>query len=213
MKQTHVIIADDHKIVLDGLKSLFEPVFTIAGLAQDGRELVRLVESKKPHVVVVDVSMPKLNGIEAIRQIKEIDPDIKAIVLTMHNDVEYALRAFDMEADGFIVKHAAAAELINAIREVSKGRTYITPHIAGELFLAVRNGDQDREKPISKLTPRQREFLQLVAEGRSAQEVANMLCISRRTVEFHKYNIMENLDLKSNADLVSFAIKHGFVSV
>jgi DNA-binding NarL/FixJ family response regulator len=211
MKKT-VIIADDHKIVLDGLKQILEDEFNIVGLALDGMELVRLAKSKKPHVIVVDASMPKLNGIEATRQIKAVDPDVKIIVLTMHNDVGYAIRAFDVGADGYIVKHAAAEELITAIREVLKGRTYITPHIAGELFHAVRNEDDRRERPLSKLTPRQREVLQLLAEGHSAQEAADILCISRRTVEFHKYNIMETVGAKNNTDLISFAIKNGIVT-
>lgn len=215
MKPISVIIADDHKIVLDGLKSLLRKDFTISGLAGDGMELVRMVKSKKPDVVVADASMPKLNGIEAIRQIKEFDPDIKTIVLTMHNDVAYAVRAFDVGANGYIVKHAAADELVTAIREVIKGRTYITPYIAGELFLAVRNGldNEQVDNPIVKLTSRQREVLQLVAEGHTAQEIADRLYISRRTVEFHKYKIMETLGVKSSSDLVALAIKHGIVTI
>jgi DNA-binding NarL/FixJ family response regulator len=215
MKPISIIIADDHKIVLDGLKSLLEKDFSISGLAADGMELVRLVKAKNPDVVVADASMPKLNGIEAIRQIKDFSPDIKAIVLTMHNDVAYAMRAFDVGANGYIVKHAAADELITAIREVIKGRTYITPHIAGELFLAVRNSvDQDQQDtPIARLTPRQREVLQLVAEGHTAQQIADALCISRRTVEFHKYKIMDALGVKSSSDLVAVAIKHGVVTI
>jgi DNA-binding NarL/FixJ family response regulator len=215
MKPISVIIADDHKIVLDGLKSLLRKDFTISGLAGDGIELVRMVKSKKPDVVVADASMPKLNGIEAIRQIKEFYPDIKTIVLTMHNDVAYAVRAFDVGANGYIVKHAAADELVTAIREVIKGRTYITPYIAGELFLAVRNGldNEQVDNPIVKLTSRQREVLQLVAEGHTAQEIADRLYISRRTVEFHKYKIMETLDVKSSSDLVALAIKHGIETI
>ena len=214
MKPINVTIADDHQIVLDGLKNLLEKEFTIAGLAGDGMELVHLVKTHKPDVVVADASMPKLNGIEAIRQIKAFDADVKTIVLTMHNDVAYAMRAFDVGANGYIVKHAAADELITAIREVLKGRTYITPHIAGELFLAVRDGlDQHQEGPISKLTPRQREVLQLVAEGHSAPQIADMLNISSRTVEFHKYKVKEMLGAKSSSELIAIAIKHGIVSI
>ena len=215
MKPITVIIADDHKIVLDGLKSLLERDFSVSGLAEDGMELVRMVKANNPDVVIADASMPKLNGIEAIRQIKEFDPDIKTIVLTMHNDVAYAVRAFDVGANGYIVKHAAADELVTAIREVIKGRTYITPYIAGELFLAVRNGldNEQVDNPIVKLTSRQREVLQLVAEGHTAQEIADRLYISRRTVEFHKYKIMETLGVKSSSDLVALAIKHGIVTI
>ena len=216
MKPINVVIADDHKMVLDGLKSLLEKEFTVSGMANDGMELVRLVKASNPDVVVADASMPKLNGIESIRQIRDFDPDIKTIVLTMHNDVAYALRAFDVGANGYIVKHAAGDELITAIREVIKGRTYITPHIAGELFLAVRNGPdhaQEADNPIAKLTSRQREVLQLVAEGHTAQQVADTLHISRRTVEFHKYKIMEVLGVKSSSELIAMAIKHGIVTV
>ena len=215
MDPINVIIADDHKIVLDGLKSLLEKEFTVSGLAKDGLELVRMVKTKKPDVVVADASMPKLNGIEAIQQIKDFNPDIKAIVLTMHKDVAYAIRAFDVGADGYIVKHAAADELVTAIREVVKGRTYITPHIAGELFLAVRDGENhdQLDNPIARLTPRQREVLQLVAEGHTAQQIADALFISRRTVEYHKYKLMEALGVDSSSDLVAMAIKHGIVSV
>ena len=215
MNPINVIIADDHKIVLDGLKSLLDREFIVSGMAEDGMELLRLVKTKKPDVVVADASMPKLNGIEAIRQIKEFDSKIKCIVLTMHNDVSYAMRAFDVGANGYIVKHAAADELVTAIREIIKGRTYITPHIAGELFLAVRNGiHQDQsDNPIAKLTSRQREVLQLVAEGHTAQQIADTLHISRRTVEFHKYKIMELLSINSTSDLIAAAIKHGIVSI
>lgn len=214
MKPINVIIADDHKIVLDGLKSLLEKEFTIAGLAGDGIELVHLVKARQPHVVVADASMPKLNGIEAIRQIRAFDSDVKTIVLTMHNDVAYAVHAFVVGANGYIIKHAAADELITAIKEVLKGRTYITPHIARELFLAGRNGlDQRQEEPISKLTPRQREVLQLVAEGHSTQQIADTLCISSRTVEFHKYKVMETLEVKSSSELIAIAIKHGIVTI
>ena len=215
MNPITIIIADDHKMVLDGLKSLLEKEFTVSGLAKDGMELIRLVKAKKPDVVVADASMPKLNGIEAIRQVREVDPEIKTIVLTMHNDVAYAIRAFDVGANGYIVKHAAGDELITAIREVFKGRTYITPHIAGELFLAVRNGPNDAQadNPIVKLTPRQREVLQLVAEGNTALQIADTLHISRRTVEFHKYKIMEVLGVKTSSDLVALSIKHGIVTI
>lgn len=214
-KPITVIIADDHKIVLDGLQRILENDFTVVGLAADGMELVRLVKSKKPDVAVVDASMPKLNGMEAIRQIRTFNKDVKTIVLTMHKDVAYAVRAFDVGANGYIVKHAATDELVNAIKEVLKGRTYITPHIAGELFLAVRNGsDLDRiDDPIARLTPRQREILQLVAEGHTAQQIADNLYISKRTVEYHKYKIMKTLSVKSTSDLVALAIKCGIVRI
>ena len=157
--------------------------------------------------------MPLLNGIEAVRQIKEINPDIKVVFLTMHPDVTYAARAFEVGASGYVLKHSAPSELVTAIREAIKGRTYVTPMIAGELMQSYKEGSHLQRKGIGKLTPRQKEVLQLLAEGHSAKEIADTLCISPRTVEFHKYKMMEQLNVKTSAELVGYAIKHGIVTV
>jgi DNA-binding NarL/FixJ family response regulator len=213
MKRTRVLLADDHKIVVDGLKSLLEPEFELAGTVGDGRALVSAVEQLHPDVIVVDISMPLLNGIEAVRQIKKLDKQVKVVFLTMHPDVTYAIRAFEAGASGYVLKHSAASELLTAIHEAIKGRTYVTPMIAGELVEAYRGGTHRETGGVQQLTQRQREILQLLVEGNSAKEVANLLNISPRTVEFHKYNMMSKLKLKSLSALIQYAIKHGFASV
>ncbi len=213
MRRTKVLLADDHKIVLDGLKSLLEPEFDLIGMVEDGRTLVSLVEKLHPDVIVVDISMPLLNGIEAVRQIKKLDPRVKVVFLTMHPDVTYAVRAFEAGASGYVLKHSASSELLTAIQEAIKGRTYVTPMIAGELVQAYKGGTYRQVEEEQQLTPRQREILQLLVEGRSAKEIASVLNISSRTVEFHKYNLMAKLNLKSVSALIQFAIKHGFSSL
>lgn len=213
MKKTRVLLADDHKIVLEGLRSLLEPEFELAGTVEDGRALVAAAKKLLPDVIVADISMPLLNGIEAVGQIKKIDPHMKVVFLTMHPDVTYATRAFEAGASGYVLKHSAPSELITAIREAIRGRTYVTPMIAGELMQSYKEGSQRQPDVIRKLTSRQREVLQLLAEGHSSKGIASILSISPRTVEFHKYRMMEILNLKTSAELVHYAIKHGFVSV
>lgn len=213
MKRARVLLADDHKIVTEGLRSLLEAEFDLVGIVEDGRALVAAAKELDPDVVVADISMPLLNGIEAIRQLKKAGTRAKVIFLTMHPDVTYATRAFEAGALGFVLKHSASSELLTAIREALKGRTYITPMIAQDLMQAYKGASLRRQKAAPKLTPRQREVLQLVAEGLSAKEIAAMLHISARTVEFHKYRIMEDLNLRTNAELVQYAIKEGIASV
>jgi DNA-binding NarL/FixJ family response regulator len=157
--------------------------------------------------------MPLLNGIEAVRQIKKLDKQVKVVFLTMHPDVTYAVRAFEAGASGYVLKHSASSELLTAIHEAIKGRTYVTPLIAGELVQAYKGGTFRQPEPARQLTQRQREILQLLVEGNSAKEIANLLNISPRTVEFHKYNIMSNLKLKSLSALIQYSIKHGFASI
>ena len=212
-KRIRVLLADDHKIVLDGLRSLLEPEFELAGTVEDGRALVSAAEKLRPDVIVVDISMPLLNGIEAVRQIKKLDKQVKVVFLTMHPDVTYAIRAFEVGASGYVLKHSASSELLTAIHEAIKGRTYVTPMIAGELVLAYKEGTYRQAEEAQQLTQRQREILQLLVEGNSAKEIANLLNISPRTVEFHKYSLMSKLKLKSVSALIQYAIKHGFASV
>jgi DNA-binding NarL/FixJ family response regulator len=212
-KRIRVLLADDHKIVLDGLKSLLEPEFELAGTVGDGRALVSAVQHLHPDVIVVDISMPLLNGIEAVRQIKKFDERVKVVFLTMHPDVTYAIRAFEAGASGYVLKHSASSELLTAIHEAIKGRTYVTPMIAGELVQAFKGGNYRQAEEAPQLTQRQREILQLLVEGHSAKEIANLLNISPRTVEFHKANLMSKLKLKSISALIQYAIKHGFASV
>jgi DNA-binding NarL/FixJ family response regulator len=213
MKRIRILLADDHKIFLNGLRSLLEPGFEIVGMVEDGRALVSFVQKLRPDVIVVDISMPLLNGIEAVRQIKKLNPQVKVVFLTMHADVTYAIRAFEGGASGFVLKHSASSELLTAISEAIKGRTYVTPMIAGELMQSYMEGARRQPNATLQLTSRQREILQLLAEGCSVKEIAEVLNISDRTIEFHKYRLMSKLNLKTNSDLVQFAIKHGIIAI
>jgi DNA-binding NarL/FixJ family response regulator len=190
---------------------LLEPEFEIVGIVEDGRALLAEAEKLRPDVIVVDISMPLLNGIEAAGQIKNAMEDIKIVFLTMHPDVTYAASAFEAGASGYVLKHSAPTELIAAITSALDGQQYVTPLIAGELLEFYRDGGHKVPDGPSKLTPRQREVLQLLAKGRSAKEVAAALNLSPRTVEFHKYKMMEDLGAKNAAELIRFAFKHGMI--
>jgi DNA-binding NarL/FixJ family response regulator len=226
-----VVLADDHRIVAEGVRGLLEDAgYEVAAVVEDGRALLRAVEERVPDVIVADVSMPLLNGIEAAEHLKRSGSTAKIIFLTMHPDVSYAARALASGAAGFVLKHSAPGELLTAVKEALAGRTYVTPRVAAELKRLKRHvADAEGSTtssgstgaaapaaavadPISRLTPRQREVLQLVAEGRSAKEVANILNISSRTAEFHKYRLMEQLAVTTNAELVQFAMRYGLVA-
>ena len=207
MARPRVLIADDHKIVVEGLKKMLQADFDIAGTVEDGRELVNSVEKHHPDVIIADISMPMLNGIDAVRQIKKVHKTIRVVFLTMQLDVAYAVSAFNAGASGYVLKHSAPDELVTAINEALKGRTYVTPLIAGKLIEAYEEGAHTQT--ARSLTPRQREVLQLLAEGYSVKEIATILNISLKTVEYHKYRMMEDLGIKSLAELVRYAVKHG----
>lgn len=213
MKSKRVLVADDHQIVVEGLCNLLKDEFEEVKTAVNGRDLLDVAEEFRPDVIVTDISMPMLNGIDAVRQIKKINPDVKVVFLTMHPDVTYASEAFDAGASGYVLKHSASTELLTAIKEVLNGRTYVTPMIAGELMESYKEGTHKRNEALTKLSERQREVLQLLAEGKLAKEAADILNISSKTVEFHKYKMMETLGIKTSAELVQYAIKHGIVSV
>jgi DNA-binding NarL/FixJ family response regulator len=211
MKRPRVLLADDHRIVAEGLRGLLEPEFELIGIVEDGRALLTAAEKSRPDVIVADISMPLLNGIEAVRQIKRTNEDIKVVFLTMHPDVTYAASAFEAGASGYVLKHSAPSELITAIQTALRGKTYVTPLLAGELMHFHKERTDQRDE-LTRLTPRQREVLQLLAEGHSAKEIASILDISARTVEFHKYRMMEALGLKSAAELIRYAVKHGIAT-
>ena len=213
MKKPRVLLADDHQIMLEGLKSLLGGEFEVVGTVEDGRALVEQAALLHPDVIVADISMPRLNGIEAARQIKKTDQNVKIVFLTMHLDATYAANAFEAGASGFVLKHSAPSELTTAIHDVMKGQTYVTPLIAGELIRTYREGDLPKKDLVNKISPRQREILQLLAEGKSSKEIASILNISARTVEFHKYRMMEQLNIKTSAELVQYAVKHGIISI
>jgi len=209
MKKRRILIADDHKFITESLKSILEPTYEIVGIVEDGQMLIKEAGRLLPDVLVVDISMPKLNGLEAVRQIKKEGIDSKVVFLTMHPNVMYASNALEAGALGYVLKHSAHSELQQAVENVLLGKIFITEKIAKEL----ENVPHSRRDPIRKLSPRQREVLQLLAEGKSAKEVASILCISPRTVEFHKYRIMDELGMSTSAELVQYSIKHGIINI
>lgn len=213
MSRSRVLLADDHQILAEGLRGLLEPEFAVVGIVGDGRELVAEAKNLRPDVIVADITMPSLNGIDAAIQLRDAGIEARVVFLTMHRDVAYARRAMEAGAAGFVLKHSAATELVTAVRAALEGKTYVTPSIAGELLQAYRQGGAHSHDQPHQLTTRQREVLQLVAEGRSAKEIAGSLKISARTAEFHKARILEVLGLDSTAELVQFAIRNGIISV
>ena len=209
MGRPRVLLADDHALLLGAFEKLLAGECDIVGQVSDGRALVEAAELLKPDVVVLDISMPLLNGLEAGRQIKRRSRDIKLIFLTMNEDAALAAEAFRFGASAYLLKRSAASELGTAIREVMKGRSYVTPLITEDLMGSLLH--EDRQKPAYELTAREREVLQLLAEGRSMKEVASLLNISPRTIAFHKYRMMEQLKVKSTAELIQYAVKHHIV--
>jgi DNA-binding NarL/FixJ family response regulator len=213
MSKARVLIADDHQILAEGLRGLLEPEFEVVGVAADGRGLVAAAQKLQPDVIVADVTMPSLNGIEAAAQLRDLGVKAKVVFLTMHRDVAYARRALGAGAAGYVLKHSAAAELVTAVRDALQGRTYVTPLMVGELLQSYREGQSPPQDSVQRLTARQREVIQLLAEGRSAKEVAGILKISTRTAEFHKARILKALGLQTTADLVQYAIRQGIITV
>ena len=213
MPKTRLLLADDHQIVLEGLRSLLAAEFDLVGFASNGLELVDECRRLRPDVVVADISMPLLNGIEAIRKLREEGIQLKIVFLTMHSDASYATRALDAGASGYVLKHAASDELVQAIRDAIEGKVYVSRSLrspALEEFLTAGSGHL---KATIDLTARQREVIQLLAEGKSAKEIGAILDISPRTVETHKYKMMDDLGVKSTAELVQYAIRHGLASI
>ncbi len=212
-RRPRVLLADDHLLVAEALKSLLSPEFDLVGVVEDGRALVAAAGSLRPDLIVADISMPQLNGIEALVQLRQAGDRVPVVFLTMHRDVVFARRALDAGASGFVLKHSASSELVTAIRAALAGKTYLTPQLAGEVLEAMKHGSERAGDPVAALTPRQREILQLLAEGRAVKEIASRLAISSRTVEFHKYQMMETLGIHTNAELIHFALKHGLVEL
>jgi DNA-binding NarL/FixJ family response regulator len=212
VKRPRVLLADDHRMVAEGLRGILEEEFELAGIVEDGRALLEAADQMHPDVIVADITMPHLNGLDALPTLRKKHPRTKVVFLTQHQDAAYARRALEAGASGFVVKHAAPAELVMAIRAALEDDTFISPSLAGEVLRSIRRNPDTAEDPASSLTPRQREVLQLLAEGRSAKEVAATLEISPRTVEFHKYQMMETLKIRTSAELVHFAVKHGLVA-
>jgi DNA-binding NarL/FixJ family response regulator len=204
-------LADDHSLFRQGLKAVLEGTdeFKVVGEAGDGLELIDLLNQVNPHLIVLDISMPNLRGIEAIPEIKKKHPEVKILVVTMHNDKEYLYQAISRGADGYFLKKDAGTELFSAIERIRKGKVYISPSLSGNLadyWEGIREGVKK-----SILTNREKEVLSLIAGGKSNKEIADMLYISVHTVERHRANLMEKLNFKKTADLVKYAIEKGYV--
>jgi DNA-binding NarL/FixJ family response regulator len=212
MSRPRVILADDHKIVLEGLRGLLRDEFDLVATAEDGRQLLALCRLHQPDLVVADISMPQLNGIEAVHQLRQQGSTARVVFLTMHPDITYATQGLRAGALGYVLKHAASDELVTALREALAGRIYISPALRTPAFEDLRAAQNPRSRQEIVLTGRQREVLQLLAEGKSAKEIAAVLDISPRTVETHKYKIMDDLGVRTSAELVQYAIRHGLVS-
>jgi DNA-binding NarL/FixJ family response regulator len=211
MKRPRILLADDHAMMAEALKHLLQADFDVVGIVNDGRALLKATAELEPEVVVVDIAMPLLNGLDAGEQLKARHPKIKDIYLTQNREPRIAAEAFRRKATGYVLKDSAASELTTAIREALKGRCYVSPSIAEKLTEAAVGLDP-QDAAQRDLSPREREVLQLLAEGKSMKEVAAILEISPRTVEFHKYRTMELLGLKTGAELVQYAIKHGLIT-
>src|SRR6516165_9197872 len=212
MNRPRVLLADDHRMVTEGLKRLLSDDCDLVATVEDGHSLVAAAKKLRPEVIVADITMPHLNGIDAIARLKKIDPHVKVVFLTMHKNATYARRALEAGATGFVLKHSAPEELVIAIQAALKGETFVTSALAGEVLQEIRHKGTET-KSGQLVTPREREILQLLAEGRSAKEIAEALLISSRTVEFHKYHMMETHGLHSSAELIHFAIKQEIVNI
>src|ERR1700747_2591554 len=205
--RARLLIADDHTLLAEACKSLLEPEFDVVGIVDNGRALLQLASELKPEIVILDIAMPQLNGLDAGKQIKHLLPATKLVFLTMNLSPEVAAEAFRRGASGYVVKCSAAAELVRAIRRALRSESYLSPDITKETVdFLLRSGNSYAEE--KRITPRQREVLQLLAEGMSMKEIANTLNLKPGTVAFHKYRIMETLGLKSNAELLQYAINH-----
>jgi len=215
MKRPRVLMADDHSLILAGLRKLVEEDCDVVGMVEDGRSLVEAAQTLRPDLILLDISMPLLNGLEAARKLRSLVPESKLIFLTMHASPTYATEAFQIGASGYLLKRSAASELGLAIKAVLQGQHYLTPSLTKDVLDSVlKPSTGERGEPISgALTARQREVLQLIAEGRGTKEIATILNVSVKTVEFHKSRLMQQLDLHTTADLTKYAITHGITGL
>lgn len=211
MMRPRILLADDHALLLEAFSKLLEPKYDVVGTATDGRKMLAMVQKLKPDVVLLDIAMPNLNGFDAGEKLKKLLPEVKLVFLTVNEDPDMVTEAFRIGANGYLLKNSAASELFQALDAVLNSKNYVTPSLeAGMLNSFIKN--PSGQKAHGNLTIRQREVLQLLAEGHTMKEVAASLNITPRTVAFHKYQIMEDLDIKTNSELIQYAIKHGLVS-
>lgn len=212
MTKASILVADDHTLFVEALQKVLEPEFDLVGSVADGRALLDAAPRLDPDIILLDLSMPLLNGIDAAQQLRRLAPGAKLVFLSMHGDPTYVTEAFRAGASGYVLKRASAAELIQAIRSALRGQTYLSPMLAKDVLTPLLHGKQPLGSAQTQLTLRQREVLQLVAEGRSLKEIASILCVSVKTVEFHKTRIGKQLGLHTTADLTKYAVSHGLVS-
>lgn len=213
MKRARILLADDHDVVLEGVRRILDrPEFEVIGSVRDGWELVQAAQRLRPDVIVTDVSMPGLNGIEAARDITKLDSTVRIILLSMHRESAYAVEALHAGGSGYVLKDSASRELVQAIQEVRQGRVYFSPSIAESTKRALALKRRGGALSCAELTARQRQVLQLLAEGSTAKQIAEILHVSSRTVEFHKYRIMEALGIRNVAELTAYAMKNGLLA-
>ena len=212
MKRPRVLLADDHRLLREAFVKLLEPDCDVVGAVADGRALLEAAAKLRPDVVVLDVAMPQLNGLDAARQLKRSMPEVKVVFLTVSEDPDLAAEAFRVGGSAFVLKNSAASELLQAIRDVSQGRSYVTPLATRDMVDTLLRRPEST-KATHELSLRQREVLQLLAEGRTMKEIADVLKITARTVAFHKYSMMQDLGIKTTAELIQFAIKKRIVSL
>lgn len=210
VRKPRVLMADDHSIVLTGVRTLIEDRCEVVGTVENGRALVEAAERLRPDLILLDISMPLMNGLDAARQIKKLCPETKLIFLTMHTSPRFVTGAFKAGGNGYVLKHSASDELVQAIETVLNGHTYLTSAIVQPMLDHMQQSGQT--KGVDDLTPRQREVLQLIGEGKGLKDIATLLNLSVKTVEFHKTCLMEQLNLHSQATLIRFAIAEGLVS-
>jgi len=212
MTKARILLADDHTLVVEGFRKILEPEFDLVGTVEDGRALLEAAQKLHPDVILLDISMPLLNGIDAARRLKKMMPEVKLIFVTMHADPAYVTEAFRVGATGYVLKRSAAADLLQAVRTVLNGHYYVAPPITKDVLSSLLASPAERQPGPEPLSPRQREVLQLVAEGHSLKEIADILKISVKTVEYHKAQIMQQLDLHTTAELTKYAIAHGLTA-
>jgi DNA-binding NarL/FixJ family response regulator len=205
-----ILIADDHQLLADACKKLLEPEFLVVGIVTDGRHLVSAVAELKPDIILLDIYMPLLNGLDAGEQVKKNNPRIKLVFLTMTLAADVAAEAFRRGASGYVLKQSASTELLLAIRKVNRGQTYLSPLVAKETVTFILNKRESFAEE-KRITQRQSEILQLLAEGLSMKEVASIIDVKPGTVAFHKYRMMETLNIHTNAELLGYALKHQMV--
>jgi DNA-binding NarL/FixJ family response regulator len=220
MQNYKILLADDHTLVRAGIKSLLAgiPGFEVIAEADNGRDALKLVDEHRPDLVLLDIAMPELNGLEAASRIHRDHPEISVIILSMHSNEEYVLQALRAGASGYLLKDSAPTELELALRSVSRGETYLSPSISKHVVddylrrVSSKNTDLPKEPGVQDLTPRQREILQLIAEGNSTKEIAQKLIVSVKTIESHRIQLMERLGIRDIAGLVRYAIRMGIIS-